>query len=177
VGGAAIDADSSTHSDQYDAKVMFGRDYDVDYGTIITPDVSMAYTYLNTQGYTETGSASNLTVASNSQSNLDLGIGAKIAWKLKNPDGSLMKPALHAGYSYAAVDSRIDTTASFTGAIPANDPTFVTEGPTPERSRFDVGAGITYMTTANWDLTANYNYEYRTDYTSNTGTLRATAHF
>lgn len=177
VGGLGVaDADGSTHSDQYNAKALLGQDYDMDYDMVITPDVSAAYTRLNTQGYTETGPGSDLTVASNSQNNLDLGLGAEIAWKLKNPDGSLIKPVLHAGYSYAVVDDRIDTTANFVDAGAIN-PSFVTEGPMPSRNIFDVGAGITYMTTANWDLSANYNYEYRTDYTSNTGTLRMTAHF
>ena len=172
--GTGVSAYGTTHSDQYDAKLSLGRDYPVDYGTVLTPDVSASYTYLNTSGYTETGTGANLTVGSNSQSALDLGVGVKAAWKLKNEDGSLMKPVVHVGYAYDAIGDKIDTTANFVGSPSA---AFVTSGPSPERNKFNAGAGVTYMTTANWDMSANYNFQYRSDYQSHTGTLRLTSHF
>ena len=174
VGFAGVTASGRTNSDQYNAKVALGRDYAVDNGTILTPDVSAAYTYLNTKGYTETGSGANLSVGSSSQSVLNLGIGVKAAWKLKNADGSMMKPTLNVGYAYDAIGDRIDTTSTFVGS-PGS--AFVTAGPRPERNQFNAGAGFTYMTTANWDMSANYNYQYKTSYQSHTGTVRATAHF
>ena len=180
VGGiAGVSASGNTNSNQYNAKVTIGRDFErwLLGDVIVTPDFSASYTYLSTQGYTETGPGANMVVGGNSQSNLDMGIGGKIAWYLKEADGSVIKPVLRADYSYAVVDDRIGTTSSFAGAAPGNNPSFVTEGPTPERNRFDVGVGITYLTTANWDLTANYLFEYRSDYTANAGTLRLTAHF
>ena len=174
VGGAGgPNADGKTHSHQFDGKLSLGHDFTMG-ETTLTPDVSAAYTYLTTAGYTETGSGANLSVASNNQSNLDFGLGIKAAWNIKDANGSLMKPMVHAGYQYAAVDDKIDTTSTFVGSPGAP---FATIGPIPERSTFNVGAGLTYMTTSNWDMSANYNYEYRTGYQSHAGTLRMTSHF
>ena len=168
----------NTHSDQYSARVALGRDYGVDYGMVVTPDLSAAYTYLNTNGYQETSAAGGipLGVSSSSLNALDLGIGVKAAWKLKNPDGSLMKPMVKVGYAYDVIGDKVDTTSTFIGGG-AGSTAFATQGPSPERNKFNAGAGITYMTTANWDLSANYDYQYRTDYQSHTGVVRATAHF
>ncbi len=89
----------------------------------------------------------------------------------------MIKPMLSVGYSYAAIDDGIDTTSSFEGGPAVGNPTFVTSGPVPNRNSFNAGAGITYMTTANWDMSANYNYDYRTDYRSQSGFVRLTSHF
>jgi uncharacterized protein with beta-barrel porin domain len=87
----------------------------------------------------------------------------------------VFKPALHAGYTYEAIDDRVSTSSSFVG-----DPTstvFINEGSSPDRSVFDVGAKLVYSTKANWDLSANYDFQVKKEYTSNTGEIRATAHF
>jgi len=180
VGGVpGADADGSTHSDQYDAKMTFGQDFarwflaDV----TATPDISSSFTHLNTQGYTETGTGDDLTVGSNSQNNFNVGFGGKLAYRFRDADGSVIKPIFRADYSYAIIDDRIDTTSNFVGASAGTNPSFTTEGAQPDRNRIDLSAGVTYMSTANWDMSANYDFEYRPDYKANTGTLRATAHF
>lgn len=175
--GSGINANGGTHSDQFSAKAELGRDYAVDYGTILTPTVSAAYTYLNTAGYTETGSGANLVVHENDVQALNLGIGVKAAWKLKNSDGSLMKPTLRVGYAYDAIGDDIEITSNFAGAAAGTNPSFVTNGADPARSAFNAGAGFTYMTTANWDFSANYNYTGKEDYSAHTGTVRLTSHF
>jgi len=175
VGGTAH---GSTTSDQYSAKVGLGRDYPVDGGMTLTPTATAGYTYLSTAGYTETGAAvgSNLVVGSNSQNALDLGVGLKAGWKLKaGDDGSVIKPALHVGYAYAAIDDKVQTSASFSGDPAAT--TFTTTGASPGRNIFDVGANVVFATAANWDFSANYDLQLKQAYSSNTGELRATAHF
>jgi len=178
VGGPGVNADGSTSSDQYSARLDTGRDYPVANagGLTLTPDVSAAYTYLNTAGYTETGAGGlDNTVASNSQNVLGLGIGGTAAWKMHTPDDDVLKPSLHVGYTYEAIDDRVNTSSTFTG-----DPAgtiFINEGSSPARSIFDLGAKVVYATKANWDFSANYDFQAKTDYTSNTGELRATAHF
>ncbi|MCE9508596.1 MAG: autotransporter outer membrane beta-barrel domain-containing protein, partial [Alphaproteobacteria bacterium] len=80
-----------------------------------------------------------------------------------------------AGYTYNALNDKVETTASFVG-----DPsgtTFTTSGPSPSRNTFNAGLGLTYATTANFDLSADYDYTFKSDYTSHAGTVRATAHF
>ena len=115
-----------------------------------------------------------MNVSSNSVDNFDLGIGLNAGWKFKNADGSAMKPSLHANYTYTATDNALQTTAVYQGAV---NNAFTTQGPDPSRSAFDVGAGIVYSTTANWDLSANYGYTWKEQYGAHNGSLRATTHF
>ncbi len=107
---------------------------------------------------------------------LDLGFGGTASWKLKaNVDGSVIKPSLHAGYAYDAVGDKVQTSSSFAGDPAAN--IFTSTGASPARSIFDAGAKVIYTTTANWDFSANYDFQAKQSYTSHTGEVRATAHF
>jgi uncharacterized protein with beta-barrel porin domain len=174
--GTGIDAQGNTHSKEYDVKLALGHDYSIGNATL-TPRVSADYTLLNTSGYQEIGAGANLNVEGNRQTALDVGVDANIAWKIKNADGAQLKPSVHAGYAYAAIDDRIDTTSTFTGAAAGTNPSFTTTGPTPERNQFLTGAAISYEMVSNWDVSANYNYEYRSDYTAQSGVVRVTDHF
>ena len=152
------------------------RDFAQDHGLTLTPTVSAAYTHLSTGGYTETGAGGgDNIVQSNTLNVLELGVGVNAAWNLKNSDGSTMKPSVRAGYAYDALGDRVNTTSSFAGDTLGT--TYTSEGVSPDRSSFDVGAGIVYATTANWDLSANYDYTYKQNYDSHTGVIRATSHF
>lgn len=170
-------ANGSTDSNLYSAKLALGRDYAQEYGMTVTPVISAAYNHLRTDGYTETGTAGGglLTVGSDTNTSVKLGIGGTASWKMKNADGSVMKPAIHAGYTYAATDDRIDVTSSFTGD--AGNTAFTSTGADPARHEFNAGVGMTYMTAADWDLSANYDYRYKADYSAHNGVLRASSHF
>ncbi len=170
---AGVNANGSTSSDEFDARADVGRDYPVSHGATLTPDVSADYTYLNTRGYTETGSGANLVVGSNSQNALNLGVGGTASWKLKS-DGNVVKPSLHAGYAYDVIGDKLQTTSSFTGAPGVN---FITNGASPQRSTFDLGAKVVYTTQANWDFSGIYDFQVKQGFTANTGEVRATAHF
>ena len=168
-------ASGSTNSDQYSARADVGRDYAMDGDMTLTPDVSAAYTYIDTAGYTETGAGGlNQVVGSDTTNVLNLGVGATASWKIKDADDNLFKPALHVGYAYDAIGDKVATTSSFTGAPAVS---FTTTGAEPARSTFDVGAKLIYATRANWDVSATYDFQVKQDYTSHTGQVRATAHF
>lgn len=173
--GLGVTARANTNSDQWSAKVAVGRDFAADRGMTLTPSAALSYTRLSTDGYTETGAgAANLVVGSDTLNVAKLGIGATAAWNMKNTDGSTMKPALRVGYAYQLTNDRAETT-SFFSALPAN--AFRTQAAEPDRSEFNVGGGLTYMTTANWDLSANYDYTYKANYDAHAGVIRATSHF
>jgi outer membrane autotransporter protein len=176
VGGAGLaSANGDTDSSQYSARLALGRDYAAGNGAILTPVVSAAYTHLETEGYTETGSLADLTVADEDADVFNLGVAVNAGWNLKNSDGSTTKPSVHVGYTYDAVGDRVQTTSSFAGDPAAA--TFVTQGADPARSTFNAGAGITWMTTANWDLSAAYDYQAKEDFDAHNGMVRATAQF
>jgi len=169
-------ANGDYSGNMYSAKLAFGRDYAMDHGLTLTPTVSADYAHLNNDAYSETGTAAGglMNVNSNSTNAFDLGLGLNAGWKFKNADGSAAKPSLHANYTYDASDKAVQTTATYQGAL---GNAFTTQGPTPSRSKFDFGAGIVYSTTANWDLSADYDFSWKEQYTAHNGMLRATSHF
>ena len=175
VGGpGGFMADSSYHSDQYSAKLLLGQDVGLGHGGKITPNVSAAYTRLNTASYTESGAGgADLAVNGNAINVLNLGIGADARWDVANADGSHLKPLLHAGYTYDAIGDTVQDTSAFTGG----GGEFQTIGASPSRSTGDVGAGLTYTTANNIDLSANYDYQHNAEYNASTGWLRGTVHF
>ncbi|MCE9507867.1 MAG: autotransporter domain-containing protein, partial [Alphaproteobacteria bacterium] len=101
VGLPGMTANADYSSDQYAAKILVGRDYLAENMAkmVFTPTVSAAYTYLNTEGYTETGTGGGLEVEDQNFNVLKLGVGANVAWKLKNSQGNTLKPKLHAGFT------------------------------------------------------------------------------
>jgi outer membrane autotransporter protein len=166
-------ANADYRSILYSAKLLLGRDYAQKDGLTLTPNVSAAYANLKTDGYTETGTGTLLTVGEENFDSLKLGIGAKAEWNLKDNKGNTMKPSLHVDYDYDALGDNIEATANFVGGGPA----FKAMGADPARSEVTLGAGFVYKTTANWDLSANYDYTYKADYAAHAGTLRMTSHF
>ena len=177
VGGVpGVTAQGDYHSNQFSAKVVVGQDYMADYGMIMTPTVSAAYTYLDTDGYTETGAgALNLNVDNENLNVLALGVGMKTSWNLKNDDGNIVKPSLRVGYSYNALDDKVQTTSAFSGD-PAST-AFNGNGADLSHSSFNAGAGVVWMTAANWDMSANYDYTYKSDYSAHNGVMRLTSRF
>ena len=176
VGGVGgLTADSNYHGDQFSMKADVGRNYMTDYGITITPSLSAAYTFLCTPDYTETGAgAANLFVDSNKLNFLNLGIGINASWKLKNSNGSMIKPLVHASFSYDAISDEVGTIASF---IDLPNSSFKTNGAESVRSSIDIGTGFTYSTLANWDILATYDYTYKADYAAHSGVLRAISKF
>jgi outer membrane autotransporter protein len=174
VGGLGVTASGDTHSDEWTARADLGRNYPMDGGLTLTPDVSANYGYLNTQGYSETGAGNaDLNVNSNDQNVLALGVGGTATWKIKD-DENIFKPSVHAGYAYNAINDKVQETSSFAAAPGVS---FITDGASPARNVFDVGAKLVYETKANWDISATYDFQAKEDYTSHTGEVRATAHF
>jgi outer membrane autotransporter protein len=85
----------------------------------------------------------------------------------------VLKPAAHLGYTYDVISDAMETSSTFTGGTAS----FKTTGAEPAKSAFNAGLGLTYSTSANWDLAANYDYTYKADYSAHSGIIRATSHF
>jgi outer membrane autotransporter protein len=165
--------DGDYNSKQYSAKVELGRDYYGEGNLVVTPSVSAGYTHVVTGSYTETGTGATMSVKSDSVNAAPLGVGVNVGWNLKQGDGAMLKPSVHAGYTYDAIGDNVEVTSAYTGG----GASFKTSGADPAQSTFDAGLGVTYATTANWDLSANYDYAYKQDYYAHSGTIRATSHF
>jgi outer membrane autotransporter protein len=170
VGGiTGLTSHGSYDANQVTAQAEAGREYR-EGNTILTPDIMAHGVWYNPASYTETGAGgADLHIDGNSQTLFELGAGLKAGWVIRQESGGVIKPQLRAGYRYAVVDDRIEDTAQFTGGGGA----FTAQGPDPARSRVNLGASLKYLTTANWDLTASYDFNWKADYTSNAGFVRA----
>lgn len=174
VGGVSgLTATGNYDSSQYTIRAEAGRDYSYR-GTTITPHVMGHWTHFNPDGYTETGAGgANLTVDMESMDIAELGIGADASWDLRQSNGAMLRPSMGIGYRYDLVGDAVQATSSFA----AGGAAFASQGPDPAQSAVDLGASLDYLTTDNWQLTVNYNFEYREDFEAHSGFARAAYKF
>jgi len=174
-GGAGLVCNGSTSSDQYSAKVAVGREFQGRKGMKVTPKAYASYARVETDGYTETGTGTDLQVEDVSTvESLDLGVDLTAAWEVQARDG-IMQPSVTMGYAYDAMGDAVETTAAFAGIT--NATSFVTTGADPAKSKFKAGVGFVYETDADWDVAAKYDAVFKEDYFSHNGSVRFTTHF
>lgn len=173
---AGLVANADVDSDVFFARLETGRDYDMDNGFTVTPIAMLNYQHISPDDYTETGTcgAACLTVDTDSLNILEAGLGAEASYLMQNADGSFIKPKAHAAYRYDFIGDEVESTSSFAGApgVAIN-----TEGFDAQQSTFNVGAGLEFYTTSNWEMSVNYDYEIKEDYDGHNGYVRAAYKF
>lgn len=172
-GIAGNDASGEYDADQFSARAEVGRDYAYETATI-TPHAMVNWSHYSPDSYTETGAGgANLNVEGESVNVFELGIGADVGWMLQQANGGYLAPEIRVGYRYDLAGDVVETTSSFVGGGPA----FKSEGFDPAQSAFDLGAGLTYFSADNWELSADYNFTFKSDYDNHSGFLRAAYKF
>lgn len=176
VGGVSgLTANGNFDSNQFIAQAELGRDYNYGDNMTLTPNVLAHYSYYNADDYTETGAGgANLAVDNKDLNVFELGLGVDASWLFENADGSLVEPEVRVGVRYDLIGDEVETTSAFTGAPTVS---FNTQGFDPAQTTFNIGAGVKYYSTDNWDLTANYDFEVKEDYDSHAAFLRAAYKF
>ena len=171
VGGApGLIATGEYDSSAFSLRAETGRDYKDRRNMTLTPKVSANYLHYDSDDYTETGaSGAGLNVESETMQVFELGLGLDIAWLYQQAGGAFFKPRVNGGVRYDFIGDEVETTSNFI----AGGAAFRTTGAEPAQTTVDIGAGMTYYTTDNWELTADYDYESKEDYTSHAGVLRA----
>lgn len=171
VGGVVgLTANGDYDSEQFIAYTEVGHDFAVADRTTLTPHVSAHYQHISIDDYLETGAGgANLNVKNDDLDIFELGVGAELAWDLDGGNGSKIRPALNVGYRHDLVGDNVQSTSNFTGGGAA----FKTDGLEPARGTFDVGASIGYAMDNNWEFTADYDFEAKSDYTAHSGFVRA----
>ena len=169
VGLAGLVTSGDFDSNQFGLNLKAGRDYAYE-GAIVTPSVLANWSHYDGDDYVETGAGgASLDVNQESVSVFELGLGLDAKWSLAQSNGAVLEPTLSAGYKYDFIGDEVETTSSFTGG----GASFETEGFDPAQSTFNIGAGATYFATDGWEFTADYGYEFKEDYDSHAGFLRA----
>jgi outer membrane autotransporter protein len=172
-GLSAITANGDYDSSSFNARVEAGRDYQSG-GVTLTPNVMANYVYYDADSYTETGAGTaNLTVSPDALSVFEVGVGVDAAWKVEHADGSYLKPVVSAGVRHDLIGDEFEANNTFAGGGSA----FKVQGFDPAQTTFDVGAGVTYFTNSGWDLTAEYDFEFKSDYQAHSGLVKASYNF
>lgn len=180
VGVSNLTATADYESNQYGAGLALGRDIEVNYpgvntSFVVTPKVSADFLHIDTDEYSEKGAGGLAlqNVDTDDFQVLDLGVSVDATWTVAMENGSFVKPSLHAGYAYDAINDEVETTSQLSLAGPA----FKTEGFDPDEHKFNIGAGIAYEAANNWELNAEYDFEVKEDYDAHSGVVRASYKF
>jgi outer membrane autotransporter protein len=161
-------ASGETDGWQASLKGEVGRDYAHGKFTL-TPSFGVQYTYLDVDGYTETGAGSaNLIVNTDAMSTFDLTAGGKAAYTIALANGNTLRPNVRAGVTTRAGDTNLDATSRFT-SVATN---FSTPGVKTDRTGFNLGAGLLLGSANGMDVSADYDADIRDGYTGHAGKLK-----
>ena len=119
----------------------------------LTPYVGVEGTMLRREGFTETGSAANLSVAGDTQTGWRSRLGARYQWS-----GTRFQPTLDLAWVHAFGDAATQVDALFAAAPTAS--AFRVAGPELDRDRLALGLGLTAWTGKHARLDLNYNGEF-----------------
>ncbi len=177
VAGTTTTGSADVDSDVFFARLETGRDFDMDNGFTLTPIAMLNFQHIDTDNYSETCAAAStaclVNVDTDNMQILEAGLGAEASYLHQNADGSFLKPKLHASYRYDFIGDEVESTSNYSGLATR----FTTEGFDAQQSTFNVGAGLEFYTTANWDFSVNYDYEIKEDYDGHNGYVRAAYKF
>lgn len=148
-----------------------GHDYPLSEATVLTASARANYTYLEDDGYKETGAgAQSLKVDSSDVDELILAVDGKITHQLTA--GTALTANLGVGYDALADEGSI--TSNFVGAPGA---AFKTEGVEPDEWIGYAGAGLVIGDGAGIQTTLRYDAEIRDDFTNQSVSVKVNVPF
>jgi len=162
-------ANADFNGNQYDIRGTFGYNLGETGGIKITPFAGLAYTYLDVDDYTETGSNANLHVKNSSVDVLKSDLGAKFDYPMSS-NGVTYNPHVLAAWDYDFIGDQTKTTSNFSSVAGV---TFTSKGADVARNTIRLGAGLDVMTQDNMTVSLDYDYEGRTKFDSHAGTVKA----
>jgi outer membrane autotransporter protein len=176
-GIQGLNASSSFDSNSIYARLEAGRDYAAAQNTTVTPKLLLNYQHYDADGYTERDAGTaGLRVSGDKLNIFEIGVATDVKWDLQQADGSILQPKLGVGVRHDLVGDEYQTTNNVIG-VPGPGTSFRTKGFDPAQTTFNIGAGLTYFSTTNWELSAAYDYEVKSDFDAHSGSLRAAYRF
>ncbi len=160
-GGLTRTAKSSPTGHQFNAYGEAGYDFKLA-PFVLTPTVSLAYSYISVESFTESGAGSlSLKVGSQNADSLQTGVGAKVAVPLKGNSCTVV-PQVYATYQHEFLNDSRGLNAALSGA----GSTFAFTTDNPGRDFAVVGGNVTVFKN-NLSGYVNYNAEVgRSKYTA-----------
>ncbi len=156
--GDVANADYDSWHVQFSAELE--RSFQVSAKTVMTPYVHADYSYVNVDGYRESGAgagALSLNINDDSADSLIIGTGVKANHAVSD---SLLLMA-NAGIGYDLVTDRSRLTSSFAGG----GAQFATDGIELDEWVYNAGVGAKYSLANGTEITAAYTVDARHDYT------------
>lgn len=137
--------------------------------TVLTPLASLEWTRVRQDAYTETGAdALNLVVDAKTTSRTRASLGARLSSEMTS-GATVYRPEIHALWSHDYGNRNTDTTAAYAGGGAA----FTTTGLTLPRNSFNLGFGVTLMSSKSTSVQMLYDLEKRSGFTGHTGQVTA----
>ncbi|MGE3318974.1 MAG: autotransporter domain-containing protein [Candidatus Berkiella sp.] len=158
---------------QFGGKGELGYEYLYE-GYHIIPNASLYYSWLRLGGYNESGAGTaSQSVESQSYSMLKGGVGVRAAYNCPYNMGDrrsiIFQPEVRFNIFRDFINDNMQTTSQFTGG----GPSFVTTGPSPSATSYNVGASLSVFSDYNnYVVTLSYDLENKSDYQANAGFLR-----
>lgn len=155
---------------EYIAKIGAGRNFATGCCSdlIITPFADLRYSHLDLDGYTENGGTAALKVDDESVDSLKSSLGVKFAAELKG-----FTPEFRAAWVHEFGDVEAESTSTYaTGGAK-----FKTKGLEVDRDAALIGASVDFAEVKGWELSVNYDGEFKSDYDSHTGSVKAKYNF
>ncbi|GEM_PF-3354118 len=168
---AAGERTSDYHASHYAARAEIGRTFYQGKMRII-PKLLTHYSYYSPEAYTEEGPAGQ-QIAGDSLKVFEVGGGFDFQWLMKSGENSYFVPEMRIGYRRDLADEAVAATTRFA----AGGSVFEIQGFDPAENIFNFGLGMTYFSKEDWELLFSYGAEYRQDYFSNSGMVRAAYKF
>jgi len=154
--------------DSYTAHLGLGlsRSYDLNSANRATAGLKTDYTWIRDESYRETGAGLlNLDVDSNTTEALVVGVEGQLSHSVSQST----ELGVNLGLGYDVLNEQASITSSYAGAPSAQ---FTTDGIDPNPWIATGGFGLTHVLEAGAELSASYDAEYRSDYLSQSVSLK-----
>ncbi len=172
VAGLVARSDYDAH--QVMARVEVGRAIPVGSAVTLTPKGLAQASWYSPDKYTETGAGgANLTINQEDTAIAELGVGLDMGWNHQFENGGQLETIVGVQYRYDFVGEAVSTQTAFQGGGSA----ISSVGFDPAQSTIGLGAGLRYQVNDAWELSAQYDFDYKADYRSHTGSIRAAYSF
>ena len=154
--GDVANADYDSWNTQLNAELE--RSFQINEKTVMTPYVHADYSYVNVDGYRESGAgALSLNVNDDSADSLIIGTGVKA----NHAASDSLSLLANAGIGYDVMTDRSSLTSSFAGG----GTQFTTDGIEPDEWVYNAGVGAKYSLANGTEIKAAYTIDARQDYT------------
>jgi outer membrane autotransporter protein len=163
----AIGATADYDSKLYGARIGAGYQLDLGNDAQLIPTLSLDYSRLSVDGYSETGTGAQI-IQGEDYDRLELGLAGDLNKTFQIND-MLVTPRLTLGVYHDFEAEAQSVTAAF-AAAPTS--TFTVTGAEPEKTRYTAGFGVEMLKGENFSADVEYNYNWQDDFDAHAGALK-----